>query len=296
MILRCLCHAALAAAMLSPTAPAQTQETEVVPFDAEWDWLMILQPGSSAQVDPVSVDPDFLQTWTTAAYNGPAFQRDPAPLRYGVLDFLSIGSSPPGTLLSSPAPGTRGAVYCRTTFDLPGELTNLKLEFLVDDGFILFVDGVQWVSMNMGAGATSAFGEVAPAPGNESSLSTISAGAGGVSPLPALLAGRHTLHLSLHNVNLTSSDLGFMLRLSGDLRRILVPTLTAEASAPSIDGSPRLLLRAKGLGPSAPAIVQMSTDLSQWFPLFESPPAPERTELSLDLPAGAGRRFFRLVQ
>ena len=261
----------------------------MVPFDAMWDWLMILQPGSNAQVDPVSVDPDFLQTWTTPSYNGPAFARDPAPLSYGGVDFLMNPSAPPGTLLNTPAGGTRGTVYCRTTIDLPGELTNIKLETIVDDGFLLYVDGVQWASMNMRPGATSAFGEMAVAAGNETALSILHPGT-------SLPPGRHTLHLSMHNNSVASTDLGFMLRLTGDLLRTPVPTLTAEASAPSLDGSPRLLLRAKDLNPSAAAIVQMSTDLSQWLPLFESPPAPQRTELSLDLPASARRRFFRLVQ
>jgi hypothetical protein len=296
MILRCLCHGVLAAALLLSAAPARAEEVEVVPFDAVWDWLMILDSGSLMQMDPVTQDPDFLETWTTSAYNGPPFQRGAAPLSYGVLDFLMNGTALPGTPLSTPAPGSRGTVYFRTAFDLAGDLTNAKLEFLIDDGFILYVDGVQWVSWNMPPGATSAFTQASSIVGNESALSSTTTGTDGTSALPALSRGHHTLHLSVHNANSVSSDLGFMLRLTGDLSRVFDPTLTAEAAPASIDGSPRFKLRAQNLNPAAAAVVQQSTDLSHWTQLFASPPSPERSEFTLDLPAIDDRRYFRLAQ
>jgi hypothetical protein len=287
MTFPCSCHGALTAALLLSATPGPAEE--VVAFDAAWEWLMIIESGSSAQIDPASMDPDFLATWTTPSYNGPAFRQGTAPLSYGGLDLLLSGSVPPGTLMDMPAPGTRGAVYCRTAFDLAGELTNVQLDYLIDDGFILYLDGVRWTSVNMDPNATSAFNQLALITGNEAALTSLNTGTT-ISP------GHHTLHLSMHNNAVTSSDLGFMLRLTGDLHRTLVPTLTMEASSPSLDGTPRFRLRAKDLDPAAPAILQESTDLSQWSSLFTFPPVPGGTELTVDLPAAAQRKYFRVTQ
>jgi hypothetical protein len=289
MIVRCLRNGVLAAGLLWPVASTRAEEVEVLPFDAMWDWLMILQPGSSAQVDPVLADPDFLETWTTSAYEGPAFERGAAPLSYGGITFLMSGNAPPGTEMMAPAAGTRGTVYFRTAFDLTGDLTDAKLEVLVDDGFILYLDGVRWTAMNMPPGATSAFSQLAAVVADEASLSILLTGT-------TIPRGHHTLHISVHNANFVSTDLGFMLRLTGDLHPVPNPTLKAEAAAPSIDGSPRFKLRAQGLNPEAAVVVEESSDLTHWTPLFTSPPAAGRSEFALDLPAIAGRKFFRLAE
>gem|GEM_PF-2517846 len=79
---------------------------------------------------------------------------------------------------------------------------------------------------------------------------------------------------------------------------VLIPpvVLTAEASAPSIDGSPRLLLRAKNLDPYEDVILQTSTDLSRWSPLLTFPPGQERSEFTIDVPVTASQKYFRLAK
>jgi len=303
MNLRPFPHARLTGALLlCSLSAARALEAgtgvEVLPFTAPWDWLMVFSSGTT-QVDPVTMDPDFLATWNTPAYNGPAFRPGVAPLSYGGLMFLMNPGAPQGTAMDSPSPGSRGTVYFRTTLDLPGSLNNISLDILVDDGFILYVDGVQWCSKNMRAGATSAFTEMATIVSDENSLTNISSSDDGLHLLPALTPGPHTLHVSLHNNNVNSSDLGFMLRMTGDLTITAPPqppSLVAIPSAPSTDGSPRVLLQAKNLDPATGFIVQVSDDLSAWSAVYQFPATPERTEFSVDVPATAGRRFYRLAK
>ncbi|HWB04238.1 MAG TPA: hypothetical protein VG796_14515 [Verrucomicrobiales bacterium] len=290
MTLRCLGCGVFAGALLWPASFVRAEEAEVLAFDATWEWLMVFQQGTAAQRDPVSVDPDFLQTWTTADYNGPAFQPDQAPLSYGTIDLLASGTVPAGTSLITPEQGTRFTVYCRTTFDLPGELTNPKLDFLIDDGFILYVDGVQRFSFNMPAGATSAFTQLASVAGNEQLITSADLSAA----LPLLSPGRHTLHLSMHNSSVASTDLGFMLSLTGDLRRIFAPTLTSEPTIPSLDGSPRFKLRAQNLDPAVAVTLETSSDLKTWTAAFTSPASSGRSEFAVDVPATDRRQYFRL--
>jgi hypothetical protein len=305
MILRCLARGRPAvAALLLSLAPVRAAEGElqvgavVLPFDTIWEWLMILDPGGF-QMNPALVDADFYETWKTPAYNGPAFQASPAPLSYGVVDALMTAGMPLGTMMPLPAVGSRATVYCRTTLDLPGELTNVTLEFVADDGFLLDVDGVRWISRNMAAGTTGKFTEMAAIVGNEFALMSTTE-TDEFQPLPSLAAGRHTIHLSLHNSSFGSSDLGFALRMSGDL--LLPPplppppTLAAVSSGPSIDGTPRVLLTAKNLDPATAYIAQSSTDLVHWVPAGIFPAAEERTEFTLDVPATAGSRYFRLAK
>lgn len=295
MFLRPLWHTAGVAALPGAAAPAHAEVVEILAFDAAWEFLMILAPETFIQMDPASLDGNFLSTWTTAAYHGPPFQPGIAPFHYGLLDFLNANSFP-STLLDLPAIGSRFTVYFRTTFELEGEFTDLQFELLADDGCILYVDGEPWLSKNMRPGATSAFSELAAATGDEMALTTITTGADGVTPLPSLSPGRHTIHLSVHNSATSSSDLGFVLRLTGNLQIPAIPTLTAELSAPSTNGTPRVLLRANNPDPAATLIIQQSSDLSHWFPLSTLPPAPGGSELSLDLPATAGRNYFRLAK
>ena len=282
------------ASLALSSAPARAETVEVLPFDAVWAWLMVLN--GPTQVDPATVDPDFQTTWNTPAYNGPAFQSGPAPLSYGGLTLLLSGGGPPGTLMETPAAGTRGTVYFRTTFYLAGDLTNPQLEFLADDGFILYVDGVRWCSKNMAPAATSRFLDLALVTGDESNLLSLSTADDGTTPLPSLAPGLHTLHLSLHNNNLLSSDLGFMLRIFGELKIPPKPSLTAALTVPSTDGSPRILLAAKGLDPTTGYLIQTSSDLTHWFPVGTFPSAEGRTEFSLNAPAIAGHKYFRLAK
>jgi hypothetical protein len=301
MILRRLPLSAFAAALWLSSASTGAQESqvttgvEILPFDAVWEWLMILQFTPEVQMDPATLDPDFLDTWTTPAYDGPSFSSGPGPLRYGEMDILLPGSGfahPQGTVMFNPPTQSRGTVYCRTTFNIPAELTNVRLEFVVDDGFILYVDGVRRFSFNMGANATSAFAERAVTQSDESTLSTLTTTLDGT-PLPPLSPGQHTLHLSLHNQSFVSGDLGLLLRITGDLTRAF-PSLTASVSPPSTDGTPRLLLEAKHLDPSTTFFVEVSDDLTHWSPTYSFPGDGERTKFTLDVPAVAGRRYFRL--
>lgn len=281
------------AALLLGILPLRAAEKEVLPFNAAWEWLMVMAPDGS-QLDPVLVDADFLETWTMPLYDGPAFQPGTAPFCYGTVDLFETGAIPPVTRLPAPVPSVSGGtVYFRTTLDLAAELTNMRLEFLVDDGFILYIDGVPLCSRNMHDGAGSSFREltrIAVTPPQESVVHSLTTDEHGL-PLRSLLPGRHTIHLSLHSQVPVNSDMGFMLRILGEVPAVL----TSGPAPPSSDGSPRLLLTARHLDPAIAYTVETSTDLTTWAPAGFFPPAEARSQAALDVPAVAGRRFFRLA-
>lgn len=276
-------------------------DVEVLPLDASWDWLIIQGP-SGVQLDPVGQDPDFLQTWTTPAYNGPAFRSDIAPLSYGGIDHFDSSTDPRlhGTVMVNPPPiaGSRNTVYFRKMIHLPGALSNATLEFLVDDGLILYVDGVRWISHNMAPNSSSAFTQMAELFGTEWATTTVASDSQGLA-LPSLAAGPHLICASVHNQMGGSSDIGFMLRITGDLTMPVVvpplPELTSAPAPPSTDGSPRIFLSAKNLDPAASYFPQSSSDMIHWFPLGSFPPMPARTAFTLDVSAAAERRYYRMV-
>lgn len=298
MLSHCIPLAALLLLVMSaaPVRAQQTQEgVEVLPDAAEWDVLLLFQDGTRFQMDPRVLDPDFLETWNTPAYDGPEFRTGlSGPISYGGINLFSGGQFPSGTVLETPDLGSRGTLYLRTTLNLTGTLSNIRLQLLADDGFIIYLDGVRWFSQNMAPEASSAFDHPAAFVGDENGLSTASVDG-------EILPGLHTLHVSLHNANPTSSDLGFLLRIVGDLTLppppppVPNPALAASPSPPSTDGTPRLLLSATGLDPAAGYIVEGSSDMTLWAPLGFFPAAEDRREFTLDVSAAAPRRFFKLT-
>ena len=168
-----------------------------LPFGSEWEWYHPVDA-----TDPSDLDPDFETTWYLSEnYDGPAFNGpDPGLFGYG-----EIGESAIATDIGEPEAGNRFGAYFRTTFELPREQPDLMLEILADDGGVLYIDGAEVARVNF-SGKTDTYSEFTEAAGSEDFITLDLDG--------TFSAGVHEIAFALHNTSVTSSDLGFDLRLS----------------------------------------------------------------------------------
>ena len=206
-------------------------------------------------------DTDFDTTWYlessdfAAQYNGPEFGgvqtagntgvpnsydhgSGAGPLGYDVMDYWTTASAlftSNATLLTQPASGSRHTAYFRTTFTVPNDgslYAQPVINYLMDDGGFIYLDGVLVMTVNMPAGATDTYNQFATnATLNENQIRSgdlslpagtvtgigLSGAAGNatiVQSISTLSAGEHTLAVSLHQVNATSSDIGLAIELT----------------------------------------------------------------------------------
>ncbi|MFK7909220.1 MAG: metallophosphoesterase [Akkermansiaceae bacterium] len=197
-----------------------------------WAMLSPIDPSNNDGYDPVvghgtqTADADYNATWrnqsydgyTGGAYNGPAFTTgQQAPFQYGGVD----GITDANTTIPQPDSGSRGSAYFIKTID--GGVTGYdKAEFtvLADDGAYIYLNGnlVGVVGDLPNDPAQDTWGRETGASGDESAYHTFT-----VSGTNIIQPGANLLAVSLHQTNLTSSDLGFRLRLVG--QTLLAPTI-----------------------------------------------------------------------
>ena len=240
----------LAAASLVGRVSAN--EVVIVPWDQTWDFHHPMGR------DPVTVDPDFNTTWFQKAadfavnYNGPVFGgtrvvgsaantasfdkgSGPGPLGYAALDYFNSAGAEftaLGTTLTVPNSGNRYAAYFRTTFNLTQTYTTPAIRMVLDDGALVYLDGVLVARVNKAdnvEGYTSyatdtaaTANETGASANNELVVQRFSLATPGtapqadsfvVVPVPTLAAGQHTLAVSVRNNANTSSDLCLALQM-----------------------------------------------------------------------------------
>ena len=210
-----------------------------------------------------------------AQYDGPAFGASPAltgtpgnaatydsgtgagPLGFAVMDYwATAGAEFTGwaTTLTTPTSGQRWTGYFRKTFTVPagGELKP-TFRYLFDDGAYIYLDGVLIATVNIPTDPNDAtipiadtFTQLTTAVGNELTLQTIdlTQPAGDVPntnahiwvPQANLSAGTHTIAVSVHQTNTTSSDLGLSLELSAEpLPKVSIAATDATAQEATAD-------------------------------------------------------------
>ena len=114
-----------------------------------------------------------------------------------ILDDMRQAGANPGYL----------AVFTRKNFRIsdPGSIESLRLNVVYDDGYVAYINGVEFGRTNMPA---------APAAVTSRTPALAAVGNGDPSeleiPLTEIVSGENTLAISVHNVNLTSSDLTFI--------------------------------------------------------------------------------------
>ena len=127
------------------------------------------------------------------------------------------------------------AAYFRTTFTLPQDYTKPRIRMLLDDGALIYLDGVLIARVNKAnntegyrqfAIGTNVIPETGGAAANNEGViqafpldvvgGSTTASSQVVVAIPKLTAGVHTLAVSVRNNNTTSSDMAFGLELRGD--------------------------------------------------------------------------------
>jgi len=159
--------------------------------------------------------------WRNANFDETSFTTAPAPFWYG--DVLTGGTQ------LTDMNGSYTTIYLRRTFTLNSlaDISGLHLGYRCDDGFILWVNGVEVKRYNVPAGNLAntavASGAVAvdPAPFFEEDIANAS----------MLLVGVNTVAVQAFNASSTSSDLIMDLSLSTIAPDLIVPTISVVSPA-----------------------------------------------------------------
>jgi hypothetical protein len=263
----CLPTLGLLAFIAAPLS-ASPNEVLIVPYTHEWKFMHPM--GTNPSIN----DPNFDQTWWVAesdfpsSYDGPEFGGSsvgqpgssvtfdsgigPGPFGYGsvenwngAFDPLLVpleGGAPitqMGTQLTVPTSGNRKASYYRTTFSTSHLLLKPIIRCMMDDGAVIFLNGVQVARVNLSLPDTNSlpgYTSYALSDGvnldvpesTENTLHTIDltrAGyqgtAGGlqtevINPVPSLPAGFHTLAVFLISQSSSNADQLMALQMSAD--------------------------------------------------------------------------------
>jgi hypothetical protein len=180
-----------------------------------WKWYEIL---------PKNVDPFDGTTWTAPAFNDSGWES-------GVGLF---GTEPDNnypfpilTPIRAPSGGGADTVYFRTEFDWHGDTQGVVLSSVnyVDDGLVIYLNGVEAVRWNVPAGAVTHLTKAPTAnPGGEPVIQVLEI------PAANLVQGRNVLAVSLHQAGDNSSDAVFGMTLSAATTRLASgpPSITAN--------------------------------------------------------------------
>jgi hypothetical protein len=192
---------------------------EIFPRGAEWRYLA---PQGIAQNPETATNVDFLSAWmmpeyddqvplqlaggTQLVWQGPS----PAPIQYGGI--AGFGTNENGTNLVQPAEGDRYTHYFRREFTLEHPITQVEFQYVVDDGAVVYVDGVEVFRPGCCTpdNTPPRFQDLSSAPGDELAIFLISPE---LPPELVLDAGTHTIAVEVHQRDPASSDLGLDLGL-----------------------------------------------------------------------------------
>lgn len=277
---------------------------ELLPARSDWEYLLAVDL-TNQPIDPETVDADFDTTWhTSALYDGPAFSGPaPALLGYGgVIDADPIvtdiwgGRDHDGDLVADPRPptGLRYATYFRTTFTPAEAVENLGFEGLVDDGAIIYLNGIEVARMNV-ADTKDATDWQVFADGTTVNGIGDEVGPQVVFDLGRILPAGVPVEIaaSVHNPNATSSDMGFDLRVYSVNTPPLPPvpqSFNITVSTTAVAGEFELTW------PSLTGMtyrVEFSPDLEFWFTIGTGVAAdPSGVNTFLDFP-GETPGFYR---
>lgn len=201
----------------TPLIDADFEESSstTISFDGNWDYLDEIENQNGSN-DPYPVDSSG-NAWNSIAFN-PAtstvgtWSNRAMPLQSGGIDgfdgasdFLAgIGAAGNGENLVS-------TYLFRNFFTLTAAQaaeSDWLISFLIDDGFVMYINGVEVDRFNLPAGAISTT-SLAPETGNEGNYSVRALSLGGL-----LVAGTNVIAVEVHQTTLTSSDIGIDLSLS----------------------------------------------------------------------------------
>ena len=137
--------------------------------------------------------------WTTSGYSDVSWSSGNAILAWGVID---AGA----TITQLQATPRVETIYFRQSFNYnkTGTETKLVMNYVFDDGAVVYLNGIEIARINMPAG-TPTYSTWTSAVGNESTYTLLELPP---AALTALVTGANIVAVEVHNCNNTSSDLG----------------------------------------------------------------------------------------
>jgi hypothetical protein len=164
--------------------------------------------------------------WRARTFVDSAFVTSPAPFWYG-------DARPGGTQLTDMI-NTYTCFFLRTTFTVTNltEVGSLQLRFYIDDGYVMWINGVEvkryGVSDPLTIGTLAVNQSVDPAVFEDATL-----------PVPVtgyLVEGTNYFCVQVFNTTLASSDLGFDCQLRSVVPDFVAPTIASQIPAPGVVG------------------------------------------------------------
>jgi len=224
--------------------------------------------------------------WSARTFNDAAWASGRARLGYGgdgEITSVSFGGAASNN-------NKHITTYFRHAFNVPdaSAFTNLNFRVLRDDGVVVHLNGAEVFRQNMPAGTITYATRAAGTVDNQAEQTFFPDSR----PATGLLTGTNVVAVELHQVNSTSSDLGFDLELI--------------ATGPGASGFPRLRMERNGSSvivswpvPSTGFVLQSSAAVgpSASWSVVGQPVTTSggRNSVTLNLAAGSGV-FFRLIR
>jgi hypothetical protein len=166
--------------------------TSLIPTGATWKYLDTGQGPAAG--------------WKTSTFDDASWRAGSARLGYG-------GDGEVTVVNSGPTTAKYITTYFRHAFDLTNTAaaSNLMVRLLRDDGATVYLNGVEIFRSNLPPGPLTSFTPAVAAVGGMDEQAFFATQVSG----SAVVAGRNIIAVELHQVNATSSDLGFDLELIG---------------------------------------------------------------------------------
>jgi hypothetical protein len=218
--------------------------------------------------------------WVAPAYNDSFWRSGPAR--------LGAGGDGETTLIDIGPTGARyPTVYFRKSFVVPpGAIyTNLLFKLVRDDGAVVHLNGLEAYRDNMPAGAITYTTPAASNAADEQTFFPTNI------PITGLQAGTNLVAVEVHQINATSTDLGFNLELiaSGYLDDASVPLVSIDLA----DGLIELSWPATYTSWRVYSSTELLLPIDQWTPLTVTP-VIAGGRIVVSVPPSGLTQFFRL--
>lgn len=264
-------------------APGDGRDRVHANWNHVWDFMHpmgVLPPGSGA-TEPNSgttkwyaPQAEFNASYAGPVFGGPRVNGVPAtldsydsgsgagPIGYNAIDYPTGGRLPTGqfaglgTLLTSPSVDNYRTGYFRTTFTVPAVNYHVKpvIQYIMDDGGFVYLDGVAVLRVNMVPGTADAYAAFSTnttdteayiryadlslpvgsvTGGNTVGGQNLAGNAVVLQQVLQLAPGGHTLAASVHNGNATSSDIALAMQVvTSETDRTISATVSNEVRNP----------------------------------------------------------------